>query len=100
MVSLDGVYMGANVWRQDNLLVLLFYSGVPNEHVKQAHSKTLAQLSTFIIVPQVSIGFTADNVEGRKVLWHHLMLLKWQCYNNVVSNCKLLPTSLADLIPS
>lgn len=45
MVSLDGVYMGATVWRQDKLLVLLllFYSGVPNEHVKQAHSKPLAQ---------------------------------------------------------
>jgi hypothetical protein len=44
MVSLDGVYMGANVWRQDKLLVLLFYSGVPNEHVKQANSKTPVQL--------------------------------------------------------
>ena len=43
MVSLGGVYMGATVWRQDKLLVLLFYSGVPNEHVKYAHSKTLVQ---------------------------------------------------------
>ena len=43
MVSLDGVYMGATVWGQDKLLVLLFYSGVPNKHVKQAHSKPLVQ---------------------------------------------------------
>jgi hypothetical protein len=87
--------MGANIWTQDKLLVLLFYSGVPNEHVKQAHGKTLVQLSTFIIVPQVSIGFTANNVEGRKDLWHHLMHLKWQCSYNVVSNGKLFPTAFA-----
>jgi len=58
-----------------NSWLLLFYSGVPNEHVKQANSKTPVQLSTFIVVPQGSLGFTANNVEGRKDLWHHLMHL-------------------------
>jgi hypothetical protein len=43
MVSLDGIYMGATVWRQDKLLVLLFYNGVTNKHMKQAHSKPLIQ---------------------------------------------------------
>ena len=42
MLSLDGVYMGATVWRQDKILVL-FYSGVLSEHVKKAHSKPLVQ---------------------------------------------------------
>jgi len=96
MVSSDGVYKGATVWRQDKLLVLLFYSGVPNEHMKHATVKHLyKQLSTFIIVPQGSLGFTANNVEGRKDLWHHLMHLKWNCCYNVVSTCKLFPIAMA-----
>ena len=96
MVSLDGVYMGATVWRQDKLLVLLFYSGVRNEHVKQTHSKTLVQtvINLHNSSPRFS-RFTANNVEGREDLWHHLMHLKWNCCYNVVSICKLFPVAMA-----
>ena len=95
MVSLDGVYMGATVWRQDKLFILLFYSGVPNGHVKQAHSKPLVQLSTFKVVPQGSLGFTANNVEGRKDLWYYLMHRKWNCCYNVVSIGKPFTIAMA-----
>jgi hypothetical protein len=58
-------------------LVLLFYSGVPNEHVKQANSKTPVQLWTFIIVPHGSLGFTTNNVASPDAPLVELLL---QCY--------------------
>jgi hypothetical protein len=53
------------------------------------------QLSTFKMVPQGSLAFTVNNVEGRKDLWHQLMHRKWNCCYNVVSIGKLFPIAMA-----
>ena len=96
LLSLDGVYMGATVWRQDKVwfccFTVVYQMNMWNKHTAKHLYK---QLTTFIIVPQGSLGFTANNAEGRKDLGHHLMHLKWNCCYNVVSICKLSPVAMA-----
>ena len=61
---------------------------------KRTANHLYKQLSTFKIAPQASLGFTDNNGDGRKDLWHHLMHLMCNCFYNI-SICKLFSIAMA-----
>ena len=97
-------FICATVWSHDKLLVLLFYSGAPNKHVKQAHSKPLVQTiinlqnsaSRFSRVHCQQCGRQKRSLSSPDAPWVELLLqrcLYWQnvSHSNGCSSLRIRP---------